>query len=516
MGSIIECTDAGAGYCGLDKEERLACHRKLVAERQSTARLSSKPNFNAHQLQNTEILHHTHFHQSPVFESAAKQLAAFTNQPIAFTLDHERLIHKEAVSMRQSESVESPIPEDEGSQSLDYQFQREQSENTPRSLSLDIPRSETRIPPVSTPSAIDMIEIRDEWSASPAPTPSPINSDLEIVTEDKAANVSPHSVHRIYKSNDEMYESERIENLLKSKLPCNVENTLGDSLSFKLPEDEPQKSQIERDLRKIKVSLLEYKLEEAEQRKYAKLCILKYYDLLTSIYKRYCKIGRDTQWMTMFGWISLLRDCGMVKMQIDEQQYVDIFHRVYQYHHEHFHSAHHDRKHSRHTIQQSETYGDTHLHDKDPWTGTWMLQRIRKRVESSLGHLALLSGDHFHNDSEVSSASIAERYHCDSNLSVSTLSDTSIESLTNARIQYKFRKIGDRKLIGHINDSRHLTIEGWLHRNDFKRSSLKAKSIKKPLFQNRHKRRQRRHVPLSCFPMELKKMRHFFERLTEI
>ena len=87
-----------------------------------------------------------------------------------------------------------------------------------------------------------------------------------------------------------MYDSEQIDLLVNMELPDKIRDTLGDPLNYIFPEHQPERGHIERDMRKIKVSLLEYKLEEAEQRKYAKLCILKYYDLLTSIYKRYCKI----------------------------------------------------------------------------------------------------------------------------------------------------------------------------------------------------------------------------------
>merc|ERR1719334_1203549 len=156
------------------------------------------------------------------------------------------------------------------------------------------------------------------------------------------------------------------------ELSQSVGAILGDPKSYNIPTQQAARDQIERDLRKIKVSLFEYQLEEPPQRKYAKLCVLKHHDLLNSIFKRYCKIGRDTQWMTMFGWISLLRDCGLVSTQSDEHIYVAIFQRIYLYHHEHLHSV------------VTPMYGDrisNSRDDNDPWTGVWIPQKKKKYLE---------------------------------------------------------------------------------------------------------------------------------------
>lgn len=234
---------------------------------------------------------------------------------------------------------------------------------------------------------------------------------------------------------NEEVDNETIEMLISMELPDDIQDILGDPTGYILPDQQIERSDIECDLQKIKVPLFEYKVEETEQRKYAKLCILKYYDLLTSIYRRYCKIARDTQWMTMFGWMSLLRDCGMVTNPDDEQQYIDIFHSVYQYHH-----------------QNSETlsYGVSNLKDNDPWTGLWILQA----------------------DDETESEDI------DGIKKASSCPSTSTPRMSGGT--YKVRKIGDRKVIGCINDSRLFPIAGWLNdQHDFKKAKLQL-SYPKP------------------------------------
>ena len=319
-------------------------------------------------------------------------------------------------------------------------------------------------------------------------TPTPSSSDIDEET-DAVLFVSP------YKSESEMLRSEQIDLLINMEIPDKIGHILGDPAGYTLPTSNPALSHMKRDMRKIKVSLLEYKLEGAEQRKYAKLCILKYYDLLTSIYKRYCKIGRDTQWMTMFGWISLLRDCGMAKTHSDEQQYIDVFGRIYQYHHEHLHSARKDMNHSRHSISQSGMYGDAHLHDKDPWTGVWMLQKYRNRVCTRISenghHLPLPLEATNHTADRQSHQQVAAKYRADKkskiamgtfNISASHsfVSDASSDTDSMEEIQYKFRKMGDRKIIGFVRSKtdKDSLVTGWLNRNDFKKAKLETKSKK--------------------------------------
>ena len=242
------------------------------------------------------------------------------------------------------------------------------------------------------------------------------------------------------------------------ELTNTTKEVLGDPKTYDLPT-QAERGDMERDLRKIKLSLLEYRsepsqeenqntseenetiAEEAEQRKLAKLCILKYYDLLTSIYKRYCKIGRDTQWMTMYGWMNLLRDSGMIEgpdyVAHYEVQWDEIFQEMYQYHHEEFHPK-----------INTTRYGVSYLSDDDPWTGEWVDPDFDEQSSPVATSTAPGSMD------SVSSPKMDAAY------------------LWNG--VYKFRKIGDRKLVGCIlaADGRH-PIGGWLNRNDFKKAKLK-------------------------------------------
>jgi len=305
------------------------------------------------------------------------------------------------------------------------------------------------------------------------------SEDDEEEQEERTLFVAP------YRSEQEMYDSETMKALFGAQLPRPVQSTLGDVTAYNIPTQQPAVNEIERDLRKIKVSLLEYRLEEAEQRKYAKLCILKHYDLLSSIYKRYCKIGRDTQWMTMFGWISMVRDCGLIRSQGDEQRFSALFHRVYQYHHDNMHSARNKTAKSRHSINQSALYGQNHLHDKDPWTGIWMPQKFRQHVtaQRSEQNLLLSLPDLLSRGSDGKTVMERYREERDSPSFRSSLSHSvTDESEAMERGKMKFRKIGDRKIIGFLNDSKSvsrpkpLVISGWLNRTDFKKAKLATKA----------------------------------------
>lgn len=120
-----------------------------------------------------------------------------------------------------------------------------------------------------------------------------------------------------YKSEGEMLDNESITKLTKKVKIKNkaARKVLGDPKEYEIPQHNPARFHIERDLRKIKYALLDMgdKPEKADQRKYAKMAILKHYKLLTSIYQRYCKIGGDSEWMTLKGWTSLLKDCELIE-----------------------------------------------------------------------------------------------------------------------------------------------------------------------------------------------------------
>ena len=97
---------------------------------------------------------------------------------------------------------------------------------------------------------------------------------------------------------------------MKMNLPKDVEQILGDRKKWKLPKKKKLKGNMERDLRKISESLKD--LDENE-RKYVKLSILKYYDILYETFTRYCKIGGDKDWLTQNGWNALYKGLYYIK-----------------------------------------------------------------------------------------------------------------------------------------------------------------------------------------------------------
>ena len=140
-----------------------------------------------------------------------------------------------------------------------------------------------------------------------------------------------------------------------------------DCTRYDLPAEMDQSYfRFDRDLRKVKAALR--KMTVAEDRKYAKLILLKHYKILNDVYKRYCKIGGDIHWLTEFGWSSMMRDCKVVRDDEEEELFKQMFHDLYNYHHYHFHNQR-NAANSKHSIQLSLVYGEEKFFDKDPWTG---------------------------------------------------------------------------------------------------------------------------------------------------
>merc|ERR1719439_189197 len=109
-------------------------------------------------------------------------------------------------------------------------------------------------------------------------------------------------------------------------------------------------------------------MDSADSRKLAKLAILKHYDLLTAIYKKYCKLGGDQHWMTFNGWILLMKHCRWIRSIADTdriaQLCVEIFNDTYQYHHARQYID--DGVKSKHGLQLSAMYGAEYFYDANP------------------------------------------------------------------------------------------------------------------------------------------------------
>ena len=103
--------------------------------------------------------------------------------------------------------------------------------------------------------------------------------------------------------------SEHIDKLLKMKLPSQLMNPylLGDIKKYKIPKKKKEYNDLEMDLKRIYYGLKDVNIND-DDRKYIKLCMLKYYDLLCLIFSRYCLIGGNKDWLTQKGWNNLCKD----------------------------------------------------------------------------------------------------------------------------------------------------------------------------------------------------------------
>ncbi|ETO26774.1 hypothetical protein RFI_10360, partial [Reticulomyxa filosa] len=195
-----------------------------------------------------------------------------------------------------------------------------------------------------------------------------------------------------------------------------VEKTLGKLKEFRLPEKPTEMKNLERDLRKMNDGLEGL---SADDRKYTKLVVIKHYDLLFRTFRRYCKIGGDTHWMTETGWVQLLLDCNVSTKSIekcDKEGFEELFHRVFN---------NHQRPKSKNkgkgklkalklSHQRSmSALGNLGLSD-DPWTGIW---------EEDRGDLGAVE-------------------------------------------TYRLKQVGDRKLVGCIKTSDYCEITGVLDQLD--------------------------------------------------
>ena len=114
---------------------------------------------------------------------------------------------------------------------------------------------------------------------------------------------------------------------------------------------------------------------------------------------------------------------------------------------------------------------------QDPWTGSWLLQKHRKSVVPQKHHLML--PESIDSDHEKREMPPITARPCLEMVMSDEVPFASTEALMMTTEHYKFRKIGDRKIVGCQIDSRRLVITGWLNKSDFKKATLKAKTGKK-------------------------------------
>jgi len=278
-----------------------------------------------------------------------------------------------------------------------------------------------------------------------------------------------------YKSQKEMLDDEKIDAMKQMKMNVTQRDILKDPIKYKLPEKKGDLKDIDRDLRKLKIGLL--RMDSSDSRKLAKLSILKHYDLLTAIYKKYCKLGGDKHWMTFNGWILLMKHCRWIKSKEDKdrvaQLCVEIFDDTYQYHHAKQHI--YDGANGKHVAYLSGMYGDGQFHDINPWTGVWCLQEDKERIDG------ILKMKVERKKSFISGAGSKGKIKEEEDKKKRA---TSYET-------YKFRKYGDIRVMGcyeHPIDKSEADIGGGLNKKDHKKAKLEIR-FKTRSVQGHHQRR---------------------------
>eukprot|EP01083_Nonionella_stella_P149875 476623_1 len=251
-----------------------------------------------------------------------------------------------------------------------------------------------------------------------------------------------------YKSKKEMLDDELIEMLLAMDVADDVAKTLGDRRAYDIPthdEDEVAYFHLERDLRKIKYAFKDIK--RSEPRKHAKLDILKQYKILNAIYTRYCKIGRDPNWLDLDGYVSLLRDlCIISTGGAQNRLYFDIFDEI-----------HHAKKRGKKDKNGlTGLYGSQSFYDKDPWTGIWCNYKDKERI--------------FKMEDKRQKMPLKQRYG--RSMSIKEKSEMYYE-------KYKFRKIGERRIIGCMNNIDYAEFGGTFAQSNYKKAKMEIKFKKR-------------------------------------
>jgi len=136
-----------------------------------------------------------------------------------------------------------------------------------------------------------------------------------------------------------------------------------------------------RDLRKLSVCFKNDN-DEKQTDNLTKIAVLKYYDILFETFIKYCKIGGDSDWLTIDGWNALMLDSCVIDETDDltKKELTNLFYSIYNQHHEMNEEIAHKKKIS---LRQSQILKQQHMkvstrtfvlsewNDFDPWTGQW-------------------------------------------------------------------------------------------------------------------------------------------------
>eukprot|EP01083_Nonionella_stella_P308875 1091660_1 len=305
----------------------------------------------------------------------------------------------------------------------------------------------------------------DSDDASPDTVVIP-EEDEEVVTEEDEASKRRLLFHK-YKSTKQMLDDESILSLLSMKLSDDVVRVVGDRSEYVLPlESKDAMFHLERDLRKIKFSIKN--IAVSDQRKYAKIMILKHYTILSAIYTKYCKIGGDRHWLNYDGYISLLRDVGVITMEHNNDRYFEVFHSLFESHHQ-------KQKVNKHSTQLSGMYGHQSFHDSDPWTGIWCLQRDKQRIrqiEKETRQKEEMERKMARNVRLNKRHKSKSRPRVKRKMSIKQKSEQYVE-------KYKLRKIGDKRIIGCMNNIDYAELGGTFSKSNYTKAKIEIKFKKR-------------------------------------
>merc|ERR1719491_912242 len=174
----------------------------------------------------------------------------------------------------------------------------------------------------------------------------------------------------------EEVKEETIDDLMKAEMPADVLAVLGPQKKFKMPGDHRAQQSMRRDLRKM---LLDD--EPRDDDRYTKMAVLKWHDILMETFRKYCRIGGDSAWLTQKGWDALCRDAFIPekgKNDCSEKDCHDLFRIIYTKHNSDASNKKMSLRRSQilqrsamHKKQSTATLITAEWNDADPWTGIW-------------------------------------------------------------------------------------------------------------------------------------------------
>jgi len=182
----------------------------------------------------------------------------------------------------------------------------------------------------------------------------------------------------------EEVKEETVDDLMKAEMPAEVLAVLGPQKKFKMNGNHKAQQSMRRDLRKMLINLDDDGKARDDDR-YTKMAILKWHDILMETFRRYCRVGGDSAWLTQKGWDALCTDAFIPeknKAKCTEKDCHDLFQTIYFKHNNSEKNKKMSLRRSQ-ILQRSDMQRQTHKkqstttmitaewNDADPWTGIW-------------------------------------------------------------------------------------------------------------------------------------------------